>query len=195
MGKLEKAHFIVVPEVRDFKFYRSSIPVPNISSKYRRKDSGMLEVSAQILDTETGGIKTTFTLRKSFATKLQIVNSKRGSPNSIYFTKMAKQVAAEMADQLVDTVFPMLVIQTSGKLVFINRGKGSGLTVGGILEIYRPGELLIDPYSKQVLGSTEELIGQVKITRINPKFTIGQIVQKGLKQPVAIKDILRKPQK
>lgn len=192
-GQLENAHYILVPEVRDFKFLRTVKPVPNISSKYRRRDSGLLEISAQVLDTKTGGIKGTFSLKSTFATRWEVVNTRRGSPNSLHFTKMAKKVSAQMADQLLDTVFPMLVIQISGIRVYINRGTDGGLKAGKLLNVYRPGAQLIDPYTKEVLGTTEELIGQVKVTRINPKFTIGEVVRKGLKQPVAVNDVLRKP--
>lgn len=109
-GQIKNANFLILPTVQDFKFYRSSKPVPNLDSKYIRVDSGMLEVNAQIIDTSTGAIKTTFYLKSSFATKKQIVNGKGGVPNSIHFTKMAKDVAAQMTDQLVDAVFPMRVL-------------------------------------------------------------------------------------
>ena len=58
---------------------------------------------------------------------------------------MAKKVAAQMTDQLVDAVFPMKIININGKQVFINRGKDGGLKVGEVLKVFRPGEILIDP--------------------------------------------------
>ncbi len=192
-GQLEAANYIVFPTVQDFKFYRSSTPVPNISNKYVRRDSGILQIHAQVLDTESGQIKANFYLKSTFATKDQVVNTKGGHPSSTYFTRMAKDVAAQMADQLIDSVFPMLVLNAEGDLVWINRGADGGLKKGYVLNVYRPGKQLIDPYTKEVLGTAEQLIGRVKVVRVNPKFTVAEIVRKGLKEPPQNGDILRKP--
>ena len=192
-GQLENANYLIFPTVQDFKFYRSAKPVPNISNKYVRRDSGMLQIHAKILDTESGQIKANFYLKSTFATKDQVVNTKGGHPSSTYFTKMAKDVAAQMADQLVDTVFPMLVLNAEGDSVWINRGADGGLKEGTLLNVYRPGKQLIDPYTKEVLGSAERLIGKVKVVRVNPKFRIAEVIRKGLKEAPTNGDILRKP--
>jgi len=188
-GQIKNANFLVLPTVQDFKFYRSSTPVPNLSNKYIRVDSGMLEVNAQIIDTSTGGIKTTFYLKSSFATKKRVVNSRGGVPNSTHYTKMAKKIAAQMTDQLVDAVFPMKVLNVQGSQVFINRGKDGGLKKGDVLKVFRPGIELIDPDTGENLGSAETEIGKIKVTRVNPKFTIAKIMAGD--EPVEKGDIVR----
>ena len=192
-GLLENADYLVRPTVQDFKFYRTSKPVPNISNKYVRNDGGMLEIQVQVLDTETGGIKGTFYLKDSFYTADKVVNTKGGAPSSVYFTRMAKDVSSQMADQLVDTVFPMLVLQAASGQIFINRGKDGGLEKGDVLNAYRPGEALIDPYTGENLGTAERKVGKVKVTRVNPKFTIAEPMAKEVKEPIQKGDILRKP--
>lgn len=193
-GAIENANYLVLPMVQDFKFYRSSKPVPNLDSKWFRTDSGMLEIQAQIIDTTTGGIKSTFYLKSSFATGKQVVNSKGGAPSSKHFTKMAKKVSAQMADQLVDSVFPMKVLSVKGSQVWINRGQDGGLKKGEVLNVYRPGEQLIDPDTGEDLGSAEEMIGTIKVVRINPKFTITEMeVGKEGSTLVEKGDIVRKP--
>jgi hypothetical protein len=151
----------------------------------------MLEINAQVIDTATGGIKTTFYLKSSFATGKQVVNSKGGRPNSVHFTKMAKSVSAQMADQLVDAVFPMRVLNVQGDQVWINRGKDGGLKKGDILKVFRPGVALIDPDTGENLGSAEYLIGEISVTRVNPKFTIAK--GKKLDEPIQKGDIVRVP--
>lgn len=192
-GKIQTANFLIIPTIQDFKFYRSATPVPNIANKYKRRDSGMLEINAQVIDTETGGIKTTFYLKSSFGTKTRIVNSRYGKPNSTYFTKMAKDVSAQMADQLVDVVFPMKILNTQGKQVWINRGKDGGLKVGDKLKVFRLGLDLIDPDTGEFLGSSEMEIGKIKVTRVNPKFTIAEISEIAPDKAVQNGDIVRKP--
>ena len=153
----------------------------------------MLEVNAQAVDTTSGAIKATFYLKSSFATKDAVVNTKGGSPSSVHFVKMAKKVSAQMADQLVDTVFPMRVLNRKANQVWINRGKDGGLKVGDILNVYRPGEELIDPDTKERLGSAEKLVGKIKVARVNPKFTIAEIQSKDTQEPIEKGDIVRKP--
>jgi len=192
-GQIENANFLILPTVQDFKFYRSSKSVPNLANKYLRQDSGMLEVNAQVIDTATGGIKTTFYLKSSFATGKEVVNSKGGAPSSVHFTRMAKKVSAQMADQLVDVVFPMKVLNVQAGQVWINRGKDGGLKKGDILKVFRPGVVLIDPDTGENLGSAETEIGKIKVTRVNPKFTIAEEVAKEMAEPVQKGDIVREP--
>jgi len=188
-GQIKNANFLILPTVQDFKFYRSSKAVPNLDNKYIRVDSGMLEVNVQVIDTATGGIKTTFYMKSSFATKKKVVNSKSGAPNSIHYTKLAKKVSGSMTDQLVNIVFPMRIINLQGQQVFINRGNDGGLKVGQVLKVFRPGIALIDPDTGENLGSAETEVGNVKVTRINPKFTMAKI-EKSI-EPMEKGDIIR----
>jgi len=192
-GSLDNADYLIVPTVQDFIFYRSTLSVPNLDNKYIRKDSGRLEINTQVLDTSTGAIKTTFYMKSSFATKDKVVNTNGGVPSTVYFTRMAKGVSAQMADQLVDTVFPMRVLNSQNNQVWINRGKDGGLRVGDSLNVYRPGVELIDPDTKESLGSAEVFLTKIRVVRINPKFTIAEVSGKGASQPVQKGDILRKP--
>jgi len=175
-GKLENVNYIVIPVVQDFKFYRSTKAIPNISNKYLARDVGLLQINAQIVDTTTGQIKAAFDLKSSFATKPRVSNRKGGKPNTIYFTKMAKDISAQLANQLIDTVFPMVILSVNGNQVWINRGHDGGIKKGEILNVYKPGQELIDPYTHEKLGVAEEYVGKIKVTRVNPKFTIAKIV-------------------
>lgn len=190
-GQIKNANYQVIPVVQDFKFYRSSKPVPNLANKYFRTDHGVLEMNVQVVDVATGAIKTTFYMKDSFNTKRHVVNSKDGAPNSQYFTGMAKAVSAQMADQLVNVVFPMKVLNVQGDQMWINRGTDGGLSAGDLLKVFRPGVELIDPDTGESLGSAETEIGKVKVQRVNPKFTI--VVGVDLSEPAMKDDIVRKP--
>jgi hypothetical protein len=52
------------------------------------------------------------------------------------------------------------VAQVSGDKLYINAGQKSGLKVGDKLNVFRPGEEIIDPETKMKLGTTENLIGE-----------------------------------
>jgi hypothetical protein len=192
-GQLKNANYLIIPVVQHFEFGRSTRPVPNISNKYFRRDSGLLEINAQVLDTTSGAIKTTFYLKSSFGTSDEVVNSSGGGPGSGYFVTMAKKVAAQMADQLVDTVFPMRILNVQDNQVWINRGADGGLKVNETLNVYKPGAELVDPDTNEKLGSAEKLIGKIKVVRVNPKFTIAEVQTKDMKDPIDKGYVIRKP--
>ncbi len=196
-GELSNANYLIIPTVTDFKFYRSHKALPNFDSKYKRRDSGLLLVNAQMLDSTSGQIVTTFSLKASFATKQSIVNDRAGAPSSVYFSKMAKNVAAKLANQFVAAVYPMKTVKrTATGQVIINRGHDGGLKKGDVLAVFSAGEELIDPDTGESLGSSEEYIGEVKVTRINPKITFAKITKEvdPVNMPLSSGNILRRPQ-
>jgi len=196
-GAMSNANYLIVPKVQNFKFYRSSKLLPNFDDKYRRQDSGLIHLTAQMVDTVTGQVVSTFDLKSSFSTKSKIVNSKGGVPNNLHFTKMAKAVSAELADQFVDAVYPMKVVKrTRSNQVIINRGKDGGLKKGQKYEVFFAGEELVDPDTGESLGSSEEFVGTIKIVRINPKASYGKIISEEDSEnaPIGVGDIVRKAQ-
>ncbi len=196
-GALANAHYLILPKVQNFKFYRSVKPLPNFDEKYTRQDSGLLHITAQMVDTTSGQVVTSFDLQSSFATKKEIVNNKGGIPNNTHFTRMAKKVSAQLADQFVNAVYPMKVLKrTKRNQVIINRGKDGGLKLDQEYEVFFAGEELIDPDTGESLGSGEEYVGKVKIVRINPKVTYAVITSEldPDNAPIGVGDIVRKPQ-
>lgn len=196
-GELSNAHYLILPRVQDFKFYRSVKTLPNFDDKYQRQDSGLLQLTAQMVNTTSGQVEANFDLSSRFSTASQIVNSKGGAPDTTHFTRMAKEVAAQLADQFVAAVFPMKVVQvTRGNQVIINRGADGGIKMGEVLEVFFAGEELIDPDTGKSLGSSEEYVGKVQVVRINPKVTYAKIIEQldAQNAPIGAGDIVRRPQ-
>jgi curli biogenesis system outer membrane secretion channel CsgG len=55
------------------------------------------------------------------------------------------------------------VAQVDGGNLYINAGQKTGLNVGDKLDVFRPGKEIIDPVTKQKLGTTENKIGQALV--------------------------------
>ncbi len=191
-GKLQNANFLIRPEVHIFSFYASTHKVPHLQSKYFRSDHGVLEINAVVLDTKTGQVKTTFALKSAFGTKERMVNHKGGVPSPVYFTKLAKGVSAQMVDQFLDLVFPVKIIKVKNLQVYLNRGKDGGFKKEQVLKVFAPGEELIDPDTGENIGSAEEYVGKIEITRVNPKFTVAKILPKTREGDITVGCIVRK---
>lgn len=192
-GQFSGADYLVLPEIHNFSFYATTKKIPNLQSKYFRTDHGSIEVNVQVVDTVSGEITATFFLKDGFSTSERMVNSGGGVPAKSHFTKMAKNVSAQMADQFLAQVFPVEIISLKGKTAYLNRGKDGGLKNGIVLDIYSKGEVLKDPHTGVVLGSAEEFVGKLKVTKINPKFTIATIMEETLEGDVTVGCIVRKP--
>jgi hypothetical protein len=55
------------------------------------------------------------------------------------------------------------VAQVDGGNLYINAGQKTGLNVGDKLDVFRPGKEIIDPVTRQKLGTTENKIGQALV--------------------------------
>ncbi len=192
-GRLKNADFLVLPEIHRFSFYAKTNKVPNLQNKFFRRDHGTLEVNAQIVDTKTGQIMTTFFLKKSFSTNERMVNRSGGVPSKKHFTDLAKGISAQMADQFLSIVFPVEIISIRGNKVYLNKGQDGGFKVGNVLDVYMKGEVLIDPHTGEQLGSAEEYAGKIKVSKVSPKFTIATIMKDKLEGEITVGSIVRKP--
>lgn len=68
-----------------------------------------------------------------------------------------------MMQQLGKRKWQGRVAQVDGTNLYINAGQKSGLNVGERLDVFRPGKEIIDPVTKQKLGTTENKIGQALV--------------------------------
>ncbi len=192
-GQLSNAQALIIVEVQEFAFGRSSSKVPNIDNKYRVSDYASIELNVSIVDTTAGQITGSFNV-KAKASSPQAVQNSVGSANKEILGKAIDRAAAEFVDKLTDTVFPIQVVQVKGKQLYINRGNDGGMKVGDQFVIFSPGEDLVDPATGESLGSAEEEAGLGKVTRVNPKFSIVEVV-KGDAAAMEAGFILRRPVK
>lgn len=174
-GQADNAQLLIAITVHDFKFGRSVKPVPNIANKYFRQDYGRLAVNAKVVNTSSMAVVKEVNLESRTGSKKHIVNHSGGMPDSSYYTKMARRIGVKLAEEVLDAQFPMKIIRCKGTQVFINRGKDGGLKTGDILNVYSQGEMMIDPDTNENIGADEMMIGQIKVVRVNPKFTIAKI--------------------
>jgi curli biogenesis system outer membrane secretion channel CsgG len=68
-----------------------------------------------------------------------------------------------MMKQLENRKWSGRIAKVSGSTLYINAGQKSGLNKGEKLDVFRPGEDIIDPDTKMKLGTTEDFIGSVLV--------------------------------
>ena len=174
IGQLENAEFRIVPTVQMFAMERTSHPIPNISDKYRIEDSAKIRVSIQVLDTTSGEIKAAFMANGSAISDEKPSDTPDGKPEQEIFVKAVQKASADMADKLINVVFPMKVLKVSDSTIWINRGNDGGLKIGDILEVFMLGEELVDADTGENLGRAEISVGTIQVININPRVTIAE---------------------
>lgn len=61
--------------------------------------------------------------------------------------------------------------------VTINGGENAGVKVNDIFKVIRKGEEMVDPETGESLGSEDEVIGEIKITEVKPKYANAKVVK------------------
>lgn len=85
-------------------------------------------------------------------------------------------VANEVVEKIIDQLYPVRVaaVQADGQVV-VNQG-GDRISQGSLLDIYKQGEEVFDPDTKESLGKIEALIATIRVTRVAGKMSFAQIV-------------------
>jgi hypothetical protein len=85
-------------------------------------------------------------------------------------------VANEVVEKIIDRLYPVQVaaVQADGQIV-VNQG-GDRMSQGTLFEIYKQGEELFDPDTKESLGKIEALVATIRITRVAGKMSFAEVV-------------------
>ena len=148
----EVADFLIVVDVSDF------LPGKSLLGSERARSSAR----AMVYDYTSGQIRQSVTASAS-----RFVSD--GSVNNL-----ALQLGAELAEKIIDNVFPARVIAFEGGNPIINAGFGQ-FEIGDEVDILRQGQVLRDPYTKENLGSSETLFSSGVISMVMPKSAVVQL--------------------
>ena len=89
-------------------------------------------------------------------------------------TRVLDLAADRIVEAMIDAIYPLLIVSVDGDMATVNQG-GDTVKVGSAYEVYRYGEKIIDPYSRESLGRSETLVGELTIERVNPKTSLGRL--------------------
>jgi hypothetical protein len=89
-------------------------------------------------------------------------------------TRVLDLAADRIVEAMIDAIYPLLIVSVDGDVATINQG-GDTVKVASTYEVYRYGEKIIDPYSRESLGRSETLVGILTVERVNPKTSLGRL--------------------
>jgi hypothetical protein len=187
-GQMNNIELVVQPILTRVAYDASSAPVPELPGRTRHTAAVEAELTVKIVDTTSAQIKyqTSLTARRTSSQ----VGARDGAPDpAAVWSALSAEIGGTASNRIIDSVFPIEVVQQNAKSIFINRGEGA-VAVGDRFELFSAGEPLVDPKTKMVLGVEETSIGHVVVRRVNEKFSIAE-PDGALTQAAKAGDILR----
>jgi hypothetical protein len=79
-------------------------------------------------------------------------------------------VAQAISRSITGAIYPMKIVSNQNATVVLNQG-GTSVIVGEKYDVFKLGEKLIDPYTKESLGREEIFIGQVQVNKVTSKVS------------------------
>lgn len=81
----------------------------------------------------------------------------------------------KIGETILNAIFPILVESIKGNVVILGQG-GESVSRGQQMQLILRGDKIMDSYTKESLGRSEEVIGMIKITSVTPKQAYGNII-------------------
>ena len=137
-----------------------------------------LTVRCQLFDAATGELKKsttgTFPFQRDYTAVAQGMNQ---LSTADLCAAAARNVSAWATVLVDDTVFPIRVFAKNDQEITISRGAEAGLKVGQVFDVCVQGEAIKDPDTGKNLGYDVKTVGQVAITKLEPKFSHAKVLE------------------
>ena len=179
-GKLLGAKFLLITTVDDFQDYVETATFEG-TGRSATKRVFRLSVVGKLYDSSTGKLIESANLQTGNDAFKDISENRSYSVNDGNLTDemmvaVARDMAEKIANHFADVIFPAKILVKRDKQVTVNRGEGGGVAVGDTFNVYALGAELIDPDTKESLGREEVKVGTVKISQVNPKTSLADIL-------------------
>ncbi len=125
-------------------------------------------ISYRILAMATQQIKWSETVSREF----MIV------PNQNSIEALLENVNHKITDvilsNILENIYPLKIVLVTPSSVIVNQG-GKSISKGTIFKVYKKAKRLVDPYTKEFLGYEEIKVGEIVITKVDPKVSYARV--------------------
>ena len=178
-GNMKGAKYVVAVQVDDFQdiVERDIFQSLNKVVENRKIRFGAV---AKVIDAESGSVVETanFIISNDGITDKDTTTTFfGGSSSDPLIAVLARNMCSQIANKVVDAIYPPSIIAKTGKTVTLNRGDGTGISVGDEYDVMAKGEEMFDPDTGDKLGFEEIKIGKIRISEVLPKFSKGQVLE------------------
>jgi hypothetical protein len=189
-GKIKSAGFILYGTVLSLGFEAAKSKGDGFSGE---RVTAKVELNVRFMEAETGEAMASKTIIAEVS-KNSVSSSATSTQNNL--GEQALQAAIEKAackvtDKLMELAFPLVIIKVSRGSVTVNLPEERAKK-GMLLEVFEVGENMTDPDTGESLGPDEELLGELEITKVFPKFAKARPLS-GMKTEILSKGMIVRP--
>jgi hypothetical protein len=175
--KIPEADYVLVTTLDDFQDYKEELVLPSTGEKLSKRVVRLTAV-AKIYNSITGRLVESANINAQAKDAGGQFNSVKNSDLSdALLEKVVEQVADATANRVSDVIYPAKIISKIDKQVTINRGDGTSIVTGQIWQVWALGAELKDPDTGEVIDRERLPVGRVRITQVNPKTTLAEILE------------------
>jgi curli biogenesis system outer membrane secretion channel CsgG len=141
----------------------------------------------RLIDTSSGQVIASRNVSKTAPSAGGGLNASAGSVtfggNLFFQTPLGKATRAAMQDAVQFIVATgakagppsFSIVKVEGAVAYINAGANANVRVGDVFQVYTRGDELVDPDTGLKLGSTDKLIGSIRVTEVQDQFSVTAI--------------------
>lgn len=173
LGQELFADYMLVGTLEDINFSTKEKKLLTSDTKIKIR-SGELIFGYRIIDVPTRQIK--------FADSAKIrisENDIRNIAGAFSDTDLPSSIisisSGQISKKIMNAIYPMMLISARGNIVTLNQG-GDLLKEGDSYDVFKFGERIVDPYTKESLGREEIFCGVIEVTRVNPKSSYAKVI-------------------
>jgi hypothetical protein len=175
IGQVIGADYILLTKVREFESFTAEQVLPVTGERVMRS-AVFISADFSVLEIATRQIK--------WAGQARFDSS--GTIDAAI-----RSAADGIGEKVISGIFPLRVVQVTGATsVVINQG-GDTVKIGDIYLANVLGDMMIDPYTREPLGRVETPVGHLRISRVDPKLSYGELVSGSI--PTGDVEIILRP--
>jgi len=175
LGEMLNADYVVIPEIRYMGLLMSLKNIPYVGQQ-QREFRGKLATNVRTVDVRTSRIVASRIKEVETRARLRRAAGSPASPVRDFVDSLYAESARNEAAAIMDVAYPIKVVVITGQTCVLNRGEGA-VREGELFNIYRPGEAMVDPDTKETLGYQESRVGRVKVLKVDEKTCTAEIVE------------------
>jgi curli biogenesis system outer membrane secretion channel CsgG len=162
IGKLKGADYLVLPELLEAQSTNDLQHFQATGQTVRHSET-KLSVNIKVVSVITGEIK----LSKSITRLTDKPQSERD---------LLDEMALMLVDRLVQQIYPSLIVSMQKDGLYVFNAGGDAIKVGDHYAVFQEGEEITDPYTGEVIGNSESLVGSLEVTYVSDKFSYGRSI-------------------
>jgi len=145
---------------------------------------GRIKVSFRLIEVATSQIVFSGSASSELTDK-NLANGVQTSATEI-IQQFNSKIAASIVRDTTDQIYPLTIVGRQGDEVIVSEGS-STLKEGQQYQVFRRLEKIVDPYTNELIGWSEEFCCEVQITRVTTRLSYGTLSKLKMELPESIK--------